>query len=132
MFVTDITLRAVTLKLSVLQETLKIDRYCNVTPRNEKITIKITLCRNPGHHIRDEWTQFGKNKFANYLNYTNNRTESINQKFKLISNRYANLVTFFDNIICTVTLLASERNIRAVRMTMRVLRRRFEDESLAR
>lgn len=27
------------------------------------------------HNISDEWTQFGKNKFANYLNYTNNRTD---------------------------------------------------------
>lgn len=75
------------------------------------------------HHIRDEWTQFGRNKFANYLNHTNNRTESISQKFKILSNRYANLLTFFENIISTVSILASERNIRAVRNTMRVPRR---------
>lgn len=84
------------------------------------------------HHIRQEWTQYGRNKFANYLNQTNNRSESINQKFKLMSNRYANLLTFFDNIISTVTILASERNIRAVKSTMRVSRRRFDNECLAR
>lgn len=84
------------------------------------------------HHIRDEWTQYGRNKYANYLNATNNRTESINQKFKIISNRYANLLTFFDNIMTTVSVLASERNIRAVRSTMRVPRRRFDNECVAR
>lgn len=84
------------------------------------------------HGIREEWTQYGRNKYSNYLNHTNNRSESINQKFKLISNRYANLLTFFENIVSTVTILASERNIRAVRSTMRVPRRRFIDENLAR
>lgn len=83
------------------------------------------------HGIRDEWTLYGRNKFANYLNYTNNRTESINQKFKMLANRYANLFTFFNNLFSTVAVLASERNIRAVKSTMRVSRSRFSDESLA-
>lgn len=80
------------------------------------------------HGIRDEWTQFGRNVHANYLNGTNNRTESINQKFKIVGNRHANLLSFFENIFTTVTVLASERDIRAVKMTMRVPRKRFTDE----
>lgn len=83
------------------------------------------------HNIRDEWTQFGRNAYANFLNSTNNRTESINQKFKIVSNRHANLLSFFENIFTTVSVLASERNIRAVKMTMRVPRRRFSDDCLA-
>lgn len=84
------------------------------------------------HNIREEWTQYGRNQHANYLNTTNNRTESINQKFKIISNRYANLTTFFNNIFTTVSVLSSERNIRAVKSTMRVARHRFDNECLAR
>ncbi|KAG4068436.1 hypothetical protein HA402_004776 [Bradysia odoriphaga] len=82
------------------------------------------------HNIRDEWTQFGRNAFPNYLNATNNRTESINQKFKMVSNRHANVLSFFDNIFTTVSVLSSERDIRAVKMTMRVTRVRFADDCL--
>lgn len=82
------------------------------------------------HQIRDEWTLYGRNKYANYLNWTNNRTESMNQKFKMLSNRYANLSSFFNNLFTTMSVLASERNIRAVKSTMRVPRVRFDDEYL--
>lgn len=84
------------------------------------------------HPIRDEWTLYGRNKFSNYLNYTNNRTESLNQKFKMLNNRYANLLTFFHNIFTTVSVMASERNIRAVQSTMRMQRVRFDNEFIAR
>lgn len=84
------------------------------------------------HQIRNEWTLYGRNKYANYLNWTNNRTESINQKFKMLSNRYANLFMFFNNLYTTVSVLASERNIRAVKSSMRVPRNRFDDECLTR
>lgn len=96
-----------------------------------KLEEVITYYDNNWHNIRDEWTQFGRNAHANYLNSTNNRTESINQKFKIVGNRHANLLSFFENIFTTVSVLASERDIRAVRMTMRVPRRRFTDESVA-
>lgn len=84
------------------------------------------------HNIRTEWTLFGRNKFANYLNWTNNRTESINQKFKMLSNRYANLFTFFNNLFTTIFVMASERDIRAVKNTMKVSRKRFDDEYVTR
>lgn len=83
------------------------------------------------HNIRNEWTQFGKNVHANYMNATNNRTESINQKFKIVGSRHANLMSFFENIFTTVSVLSSERDIRAVKITMRVPRKRFADDSLA-
>lgn len=82
------------------------------------------------HNIREKWTQFGRNTYANYLNSTNNRTESINQKFKMVGNRHANLLTFFENIFTSVSVLSSERDIRAVKTTMRVPRVRFDDDSL--
>lgn len=84
------------------------------------------------HNIRDEWSMYGRNKFANYLQLTNNRTENMNQKFKMLNDKYSNLFTFFDNIFSTVSVLASERNIRAVKTTMRVPRQRFEEDCLKR
>lgn len=30
--------------------------------------------------IRYEWSLYGRNKYANYLNYTSNRVESLNKK----------------------------------------------------
>lgn len=99
---------------------------------NTKLEEVINYFNENWNNIRDEWTIFGRNKYANYLNYTNNRTESINQKFKMLANRYANLFTFFNNIFATVSVLASERNIRAVTSTMRVQRQRFDDECLVR
>lgn len=71
------------------------------------------------HDIKDEWTLYGKNQHNNYLNETNNRSESLNQKFKMIGSRHANLIRFFDNVFGTLTVLSSERDFRAVRMTMK-------------
>ncbi|KAG4066267.1 hypothetical protein HA402_000491 [Bradysia odoriphaga] len=42
---------------------------------------------NNWHNIREEWTLFGRNQHSNYLNDTNNRSESLNQKIKMISSR---------------------------------------------
>lgn len=69
------------------------------------------------HAIRDEWTMHGRNR---YVNTTNNRTERLNRTFKQIGNRHAGLLTFFENITTSVAVLASEKDIKAVRSTMRV------------
>lgn len=39
--------------------------------------------------IREEWTTFGRNTHAHYMNTTNNRTERLNRTLKQIGNRYA-------------------------------------------
>lgn len=82
------------------------------------------------HNIKQEWTLFGRNQHSNYLNTTNNRTESLNQKIKMISCRHSNLTRFFENIFITVSVTASEKDIRAVRLTMKTPRQRFDDENL--
>lgn len=83
------------------------------------------------HNIRDEWTHYGRNQHSNYLNSTNNRSESLNQKYKMVSSRHANLSTFFENVFTTVTVVSSERDIRTVRMTMKTTRTMVSDPYLA-
>lgn len=82
------------------------------------------------HCIRIEWALFGRNQYSNYLNNTNNRSETMNQKLKLIGTRNANLLSFFENISTSVSVLASEKDITAVRLDMRTPRIRFENLAL--
>lgn len=82
------------------------------------------------HTIRDEWTLFGINAHCSYLNTTNNRMESLNQKLKLIGNRNANLQTFFENLTITVSNISSEKDLKALRGTMRNSRQSHGDPVL--
>lgn len=82
------------------------------------------------HPIRDEWTTYGRNKFANFLNDTNNRSERQNRTFKEIGNRNSNLLKFFENVTTSVAVMSSERDIKAIRSTMKLLRRRYDDPVL--
>lgn len=82
------------------------------------------------HEIKNEWTMHGKNEWNNYMNYTTNRVESLNQKLKIIGNHYASLLTFFDNLILSCTVISSEKDIKAVKQSMKVLRVRFDDTVL--
>lgn len=71
------------------------------------------------HNIRLEYSLFGRNQFSNYLNHTNNRTESMNHKLKMIGTRNATLLSFFENLSTSIAVMASEKNIKAVRSTMK-------------
>lgn len=82
------------------------------------------------HSSRQEWSLFGRNKYSNYLNNTNNRSETMNQKVKMIGTRNSNLLTFFENLSCSVSVLASEKDIKAVRNEMRTARVRFDNVDL--
>lgn len=82
------------------------------------------------HVIKEQWTMYGRNTYAHFMNTTTNRSERLNRTFKSISNRYAGLLSFFGKITTTVAVLASEKDIKAVRSTMRIERKRFEDPDL--
>lgn len=92
---------------------------------------KVTAYFNTNwHSIKEQWTMHGRNKYANYMNTTNNRSERLNRTIKQIGNRHANLLTFFENVSTSVAVLASEKDIAAIRSTMRVERQRFDDAVL--
>lgn len=84
------------------------------------------------HAIKDEWTLHGRNKYANYMNSTNNRLESLNGKLKIIGNSYANLITFFENLTIPVSNIESEKDINVITRDMKVPRVRFTDTILER
>ncbi len=83
-------------------------------------------------NITDEWTCFGRNQYAHFMSSTNNRSERLNRTIKDIGNRNSNLLVFFENLSTTVSTLASEKDIKAIRSTMKVERKRFEHPVLER
>lgn len=72
------------------------------------------------HDIKNEWTMHGKNEWNNYMNYTTNRVESLNQKLKLIGTYYASLLVFFDNLILSCSVISSEKDIKVIKQSMKV------------
>ena len=50
----------------------------------------------------------------NYLNRTNNRVESINQKLKKVISKFSNIVTFFEDLMRVVSSLRMERDHKAI------------------
>lgn len=98
---------------------------------NTKLSSVINYFNENWHMIKDEWTMHGKNEWINYMNYTTNRVESLNQKLKIIGNHYASLLTFFDNLIISCTVISSEKDIKVLKQSMKVSRIRFDDNVLA-
>lgn len=84
------------------------------------------------HCIKEEWTMHGRNKYAHFLNTTNNRCERLNRTLKQICGRYSNLLVFFENLSTSIAVIASEKDIKAIRATMRVERARFDNYALQR
>lgn len=81
-------------------------------------------------NIKEQWTVFGRNHHAHFLSFTNNRTERLNRTIKDLGNRNSNLMVFFENLSTTVSALASEKDIKTIRSTMRVERKRFDVPAL--
>lgn len=67
------------------------------------------------HKIRNEWTVYGHNQAGSFMTYTNNRTESINQKMLIIGRKYSSLTTFLDDVVGSVTVMSSKKDIKAVK-----------------
>lgn len=79
------------------------------------------------HSIRLEWTMFGCNRHSNYMNRTSNRVESLNQKLKLIIDKNSGLTKFFVDLNICMESISTEKNIKAVRLSMRRKRQRVLD-----
>lgn len=121
--------------LGILQRlvySLSEDSYAAVYDELLKLNLeKVTQYYNENwHNIRDEWTLYGCNKHSCYMNDCNNRLESLNQKIKLIGNRHASLLTFFENVSMSVSNISSEKDAKAIRGTMKQQRKRFDDPAL--
>ena len=49
------------------------------------------------HDIRSQWVEGLKHDCCHYLNSTNNRLESLNQKIKSVVSKNSSVLTFFSN-----------------------------------
>ncbi len=81
------------------------------------------------HSIRDEWVLGMKSNCGNFLNFTNNRLESINGKLKQVINRHSSLEEFVDRFFVILTALRTERDHKAALVFQRVKVNPFRDDS---
>ena len=79
----------------------------------------ITYFDDNWHAIRQEWVEGLKNECCNFMNRTNNRVESINQKLKSVISRYSGVTQFFHDLMKCLTTLKVERDHRALEITMK-------------
>lgn len=71
------------------------------------------------HSILHEWVDGLKNATCNFMNRTNNRVESINQKLKFIISRYSGITPFFQDLMKCLNTLRVKRDHRALEITMK-------------
>ena len=69
------------------------------------------------HSIHHEWVDGLKNATCSFMNRTNNRVESINQKLKSIISRYSGITPFFQDLMKCLNTLRVERDHRALEIT---------------
>ena len=71
------------------------------------------------HSIHHEWVDGLKNASCKFMNHTNNRVESINQKLKSVISRYSGITPFFQDLMKFLNTLIVERDHRALEITMK-------------
>ena len=85
------------------------------------------------HPIRNEWVLgwvLGmKSNCGSFLNFTNNRLESINGKLKQVLNLYSSLEEFIDRFFIILTALRTERDHKAALMFQKVKVIPFSEDS---
>ena len=96
------------------------------TPRN---VIEYYYFDKNWHTIRHQWVDGLKNAFCNFMNRTNNRVESINQKLKSVITRYSGVTQFFQDLMKCLTTLKVERDHRALEITMKRRVSNFSEDS---
>lgn len=81
------------------------------------------------HGIRNEWVLGMKSSCGNFLNFTNNRLESINGKLKQVVNRHSSLEEFIEKFFVILTALRTERDHKAALVFQKVKVNPFRDDS---
>ena len=72
------------------------------------------------HTIRNEWVLGMKSCSGNFLNFTNNRLESINGKLKQVISRHSSLEDFTEKFFIILTALRTERDHKAAIMSQKI------------
>ena len=90
-------------------------RFCSCAP-----STVVKYFDTQWHPIRDQWVMGMKYKAGNFLNSTNNRLESLNQKLKSVISRYSSLEEFVDKFFLILRVLRSERDHKAALVAQKV------------
>lgn len=89
----------------------------------------ITYFDENWHTIKDEWVLGMKSCSGNFLNFTNNRLESINGKLKQVINRHSSLEEFIDRFFVILTAMRTERDHKAAIMCQKIKVNPFHESS---
>lgn len=89
----------------------------------------VTYFNDNWHGIRSEWVLGMKSSCGNFLNFTNNRLESINGKLKQVINRHSTLEDFIEKFFIILTALRTERDHKAAIMFQKVIVNPFPEDS---
>ena len=81
------------------------------------------------HPIKDEWVVGMKSDCGSFLNFTNNRLESLNGKLKQVIDRHSSLEDFMDKFFITLNALRRERDHKVANMFQKVKVSCFNDDS---
>lgn len=81
------------------------------------------------HPIKDEWVLGMKSDCGSFLNFTNNRLESLNGKLKQVIDRHSSLEDFIDKFFITLSALRRERDHKVATMFQKVKVSCFNDDS---
>ena len=105
--------------------------YCDLHSRLQTSAPKkvVTYFNENWHGIRNEWVLGMKSSCGNFLNFTNNRLESINGKLKQVINRHSSLEDFIEKFFVILTALRTERDHKAAIMFQNVKVNPFRDDS---
>lgn len=90
-------------------------RFCESAP-----TPVVEYFDQQWHPIRNQWVMGMKYSTGNFLNGTNNRLESINQKLKSVISRYSSLEEFIAKFFLILRVMRSERDHKAALVVQRV------------
>ena len=72
------------------------------------------------HDIRDKWVDGLKNTTAHFMNRTNNRLESINQKLKSVITHHSGITTLFIHLMKSLSSTSTEHDHRAANTVLKV------------
>ena len=72
------------------------------------------------HPIREQWVMCMKHSSGNFLNDTNNRLESINQKIKSVLSKHSSLEEFTKYFLSLLKTLRNERDHKAIKSVHKV------------
>ena len=82
------------------------------------------------HCIHEQWVDGLKKSNCNFMNRTNNRLESMNQKFKMVITRYSGMTDFFRDLMKCLVSLNMERDHRAIELTSKRQITEYEEGSI--